>query len=260
MDLGLKDKVAVITGGSEGVGRGIAACLALEGAKVAICARREKVLDQAALELREQTGGEILAVAADVSDPAEIERFIAEVAAHFGRIDVLVNNAGRSFAKPFEELDDDDWEADLGLKFNAAVRCSRAAIPHMRQVGAGRIINITHPGGKAPGAGSLPTSVSRAAGIALSKAMSHDYAGENILVNTVCLNSIKSAQTQRFWEAHGGGDSLEAFERKMGQRVPVGRLGEPEEVGALVAFLASAHAGFITGTAVNIDGGASPVV
>ena len=260
MELGLKDKVAVITGGSEGVGRGIAACLAREGAKVAICARRESVLDQAAFELREQTRGEILAVAADVSDPSEIERFVATVADHFGRIDILVNNAGRSFAKPFEELDDDDWEADLGLKFNAAVRCSRAAIPHMRQVGGGRIINITHPGGKAPGAGSLPTSVSRAAGIALSKAMSHDYAGENILVNTVCLNSIKSAQTQRFWEARGGDDSLEAFERKMGRGVPVGRLGEPEEVGALVAFLASAHAGFITGTAVNIDGGASPVV
>lgn len=260
MDLGLVDKVAVITGGSEGVGKGIAACLAREGAKVAVCARRADVLEQAAAELREQTGAEILALAADVSDAADIERFIAQVAAQFGRIDILVNNAGRSFAKPFEALDDADWDADLGLKFTAAVRCSRAVIPHMRQVGGGRIINITHPGGKAPSAGSLPTSVSRAAGIALSKAMSQDYAGENILVNTVCLNSIKSAQTQRFWEARGGDDSLEAFERKMGQRVPVGRLGEPEEVGALVAFLASGHAGFITGTAVNIDGGASPVV
>jgi len=260
MDLGLADKVALITGGSEGVGKGIALCLAAEGAKVAICARREGVLEAAAAEVREASGAEVLAVAADVSDAGQIERLVAATAERFGRIDILVNNAGRSFAKPFEELSDADWDDDLSLKFSAAVRCSRGVIPHMRQIGGGRIINITHPGGKAPGAGSLPTSVSRAAGIALTKAMSKDLAGDNILVNTVCLNSIKSAQTERYWRNSGAEGSLEEFERRAGQRLPVGRLGEPEEVGALVAFLASRHAGFITGTAVNIDGGASAVI
>ena len=260
MDLGLAGKVILITGGSEGVGYGIASTCLAEGARVALCARRAELLEQAAGELRTQSGGDVLAVAADVTKPTDVDAFISRAADHYGRIDVLVNNAGRSFAKPFEALDDADWQADLSLKFDAAVRCSRLVIPHMRQVGGGRIINITHPGGKAPGAGSLPTSVSRAAGIAFTKALSLDLAADNILVNTVCLNNIRSAQTTRYWEARGGDDNLEAFIRKAGQRIPVGRLGEPTEVGALVAFLASAHAGFITGTAINIDGGTSAVV
>ena len=120
MDLGLADKVALITGGSEGVGKGIALCLAAEGAKVAICARREGVLEAAAAEVREASGAEVLAVAADVSDAGQIERLVAATAERFGRIDILVNNAGRSFAKPFEELSDADWDDDLSLKFSAA--------------------------------------------------------------------------------------------------------------------------------------------
>jgi len=259
MDLGLTGKVAIITGGSEGIGKGVALCLAREGAKVAICARRQEVLERAVTEIRGLGRGEVFSQSVDVTKRAEIEQFIAAVASHFGRIDILVNNAGRSAAKKFEDISDAEWEEDLDLKLMAAVWCSRAVIPHMRKVGGGRIVNVTHPGGKAPTARSLPTSVSRAAGIALTKAMSRDYAAEGILVNTICLTNIKSAQSERYWRARGKG-TLEEFHAEMSQNVPLKRLGEPEEVGALVAFLVSEHARFITGTAVNIDGGTSAVV
>jgi 3-oxoacyl-[acyl-carrier protein] reductase len=260
MDLGLTGKVAIITGGSEGIGKGIALCLACEGAKVAICARRPEVLESAAAEIRSLSGGEVFAQSVDVTKRAEIERFITAVASHFGRVDILVNNAGRSAAKKFEDISDAEWEEDLDLKLMAAVWCSRAAIPYMRKVGGGRIVNVTHPGGKAPTARSLPTSVSRAAGIALTKALSRDYAAENILVNTVCLTNIKSAQFERFWQARGTRGTLEEFYADMGKNIPLKRVGEPKEVGALVAFLVSEQARFITGTAVNIDGGTSAVV
>jgi NAD(P)-dependent dehydrogenase (short-subunit alcohol dehydrogenase family) len=260
MELGLNGKVAIITGGSEGIGKGIALCLAREGAKVAICARRQDVLERAAAEIRNLSGGEVLAQTADATKRETLEGFIALTVNHFGRIDILINNAGRSAAKKFEDVTDEEWQEDLDLKFMAAVWCSRLAIPHMRKVGGGRIINVTHPGGKAPGARSLPTSVSRAAGIALTKALSLDYAADNILVNTLCLTNIKSAQTERFWRARGAQGTLEEFHTQMGQNVPLKRLGEPEEVGALVAFLVSDQARFITGTAINIDGGVSAVV
>lgn len=260
MDLGLNGKVAVVTGGSEGIGKAVALCLAREGAKVAICARRPEVLERAAADIRGLSGGEVFAHAVDVTQRAEIEQFIAAAATRFGRIDILVNNAGKSAAKKFEDISDAEWEEDLDLKLMAAVWCSRAVIPHMRKAGGGRIINVTHPGGKAPTARSLPTSVSRAAGIALTKALSRDYAADNILVNTVCLTNIKSAQTERLWRARGAQGTLDEFHAEMGKGVPVKRLGEPEEVGALVAFLVSEQARFITGTAVNIDGGVSAVV
>ena len=260
MELGLQGKVALITGGSEGIGKGIAVCLTREGAKVAICARRPDVLEQAAADVRAQTGGEVLAIPADVTKGEDIDAFVAKAAAHYGRVDILVNNAGRSAAKKFEDISEDEWTEDIDLKFTAAVRCTRAVLPHLRKAGGGRIINVTHPGGKAPGARSLPTSVSRAAGIALTKALSLDYAGENILVNTVCLTNIVSAQTERYWQRMGPTGTLDEFKDKMAQNVPLKRLGQPEEVGALVAFLVSDQAAFITGAAINIDGGVSAVV
>ncbi|MBI3303900.1 MAG: SDR family oxidoreductase [Deltaproteobacteria bacterium] len=260
MDLGLNGKVAIITGGSEGIGKAVALCLAREGVKAAICARRPDVLEHAAAEIRSISGGEVFAHPVDVTKRKEIAEFVTLTANRFGRIDILVNNAGRSAAKKFEDISDEEWEEDLDLKLMAAIWCSRLVIPHLRKVGGGRIINVTHPGGKAPTARSLPTSVSRAAGIAFTKALSRDYAAENILVNTVCLTNIKSAQTERFWRARGSQGTLEEFHAQMGNNVPLKRLGEPEEVGALVAFLVSEQARFITGTAINIDGGMSAVV
>lgn len=260
MHLKLTGKVAVITGGSEGTGYAIAMRLSECGAKVAICARREAVLKQAAQDIQAKTGNDVLAISADVTIPEALEGFVQGIVDNFGRIDILINNAGRATGAPFEKVTDEDWYEDLNLKLMAAVRCSRLVIPHLRAAGGGRIINITHPGGKQPGAGTCPTSVSRAAGIALTKALSKDLLRDKILVNTVCLTSIKTAQGVRGWRAQGSPGTLEEYWRQQGKNHPLGRLGEAAEVADLVAFLVSDNAEFITGTAINIDGGLSAVV
>jgi 3-oxoacyl-[acyl-carrier protein] reductase len=255
LDLGLTGKVAIISGGSEGLGRATADRLAREGVKVAICARRKELLERAAAEIRAATGADVLARAADVTRPDDIEGFVAAVVAQYGGIDILVNNAGTSAAAAFEDVDDGAWLADFELKLMAAVRFCRLVIPHMKRRGGGRIVNVTTVGGKAPAARSLPTSVTRAAGINLTKSLAHQYAADHILVNTICLGLAKSAQIAR----RAKGD-LDAFWAEVGKRVPIGRIGEASEFADLVAFLVSERAGYITGTAVNFDGGMSAVV
>jgi 3-oxoacyl-[acyl-carrier protein] reductase len=255
LELGLEGKVAIVTGGSEGLGRACAERFAREGARVAICARRKEVLDRAAEEIRRATGGDVLARATDVTRPDEVEAFVAATVAQWGGVDILVNNAGTSAAAAFEQVDDRAWQTDVELKLLAAIRLCRLVIPHMKRRGGGRIVNVTTVGGKAPAARALPTSVTRAAGINLTKSLANEYAADGILVNTVCLGIVKSAQ----WERRAKGD-LEAHYREMARRVPVGRVGEAHEFADLVAFLASERAGYITGTAINFDGGMSAAV
>ena len=256
LELGLKGKVAIVTGGSEGLGRATADRFAREGVRVAICARRKDVLEQTAEAIRRSTGGEILAQPADVTRPDEVEGFVRAVVGRFGGVDILVNNAGTSAAAGFEKVDDATWQTDFDLKLMAAVRFCRLVIPIMKQRGGGRIVNVTTVGGKAPRPQALPTSVTRAAGINLTKSLALEYAADRLLVNTVCLGIAKSAQLAR--RAKDG--DLDTHWRELGKRVPVGRLGEPEEFADLVAFLVSERAGYITGSAVNFDGGASAVV
>ncbi|OLC32492.1 MAG: short-chain dehydrogenase [Candidatus Rokubacteria bacterium 13_1_40CM_4_69_5] len=255
MELGLAGKVAIVTGGSEGLGRACAERFAREGARVAICARRKDVLERAAEDIRKAAGGEVLARPADVTRPADVEAFVAAVVAQCGGVDILVNNAGTSAAAAFEQVDDAAWQRDIELKLMAAVRFCRLVVPHMKRRGGGRIINITTVGGKAPAPRALPTTVTRAAGINLTKALAGEYAPDRILVNTVCLGLVKSAQ----WERRAKGD-LEGYYKDVARRVPIGRVGEAEEFADLVAFLASERAGYITGTAINFDGGMSAVV
>jgi NAD(P)-dependent dehydrogenase (short-subunit alcohol dehydrogenase family) len=263
VDLGLKGKVAVITGGSEGIGKAAALALAGEGAHVVICARRVDVLEAAAAEIRTATSGRVEAIAADITQADSVKQLFEKTISLFGRVDILVNNAGTSSAHPFESATDEHWEADMNLKLMGAIYCIRAALPHMKAHHSGRIINITTPGGKAPGARSVPTSVSRAAGIALTKALSKEYAADNILVNTVSVGVLKSGQHERRWErarADNPNLTLEAFYEEMGKNVPLGRVGEAREAGEVIAFLASERASYITGASINIDGGTSPVV
>lgn len=260
MDLGLTGKVAAITGGSDGIGKAAALRLAEEGVRVGICGRREDVLEKAAEELRRATGGEILAIRTDVTEPGAAAAFVRRVAEHFGRLDILVNNAGTSSAHHFDNLSDEIWRADLELKFFGAIRCTEAAVPYLRQAGGGRIINITTPGGKTPGPRSMPTSVTRAAGIAFTKALSKDLAKDNILVNTICVGIIKSGQWVRRAAARTDGGTLDDVYREVSRNIPLGRPGESEEVGDLVAYLASNRASYITGTAINVDGGAAAAV
>lgn len=260
MDLGLAGKVAVITGGSEGIGKAAAMAFAREGAKVAICARRADVLNTAAEEIRAATGGQVLAVPTDVTDAAQVQAFAQKAIDTYGGIDILLNNAGTSAAAPFEKVTDEEWMYDLQLKLFSAIRMSRAAIPSMRARGGGRIINMTTVGGKAPGPNSLPTNVSRAAGIALTKALSKELAKDNILVNTVCLSIVRSGQIERSARNRYPNLPLEEAFKEMGKNIPVGRIGTAEEAADLIVFLASNRAGFITGASINFDGGVSPVV
>src|SRR5712692_7855289 len=196
MELGLKGKVALVTGGSDGIGAATAKAFAGEGACVAICARREEPLKQVESEIR-SAGGDCLAMTADVRRADEIERFVNAAHHRFGRVDILVNNAGTSAASPFESVTDEAWTEDLDLKLLAAIRTSRLAIPLMRQQGGGAIVNLTNIQAKQPGPGSVPTSVSRAGGIALTKALSKEFAKDKIRVNTVCIGLVKSGQISR---------------------------------------------------------------
>ncbi len=267
MNLGLSNKVAIITGGSQGIGKAAALRLALEGAKVVICARRMDMLDEAAQEIRDRCQGQadVLPVEADMTRDADIRRVMSTTVDSFGGLNILVNNAGKSAAASFETVQDEDWKADIDLKLLAAVRFCRIAIPEMRRAGGGRIINVTNLGGKTPGANSVPTSVTRAAGIALTKALSKEFAKDNILVNTVCIGLIKSGQHEARYAAlaaTGNSLSLDAFYQQIANErdVPLGRVGEAAEAGDVIAFLASEAASYLTGTSINIDGGASAVM
>jgi NAD(P)-dependent dehydrogenase (short-subunit alcohol dehydrogenase family) len=257
VELGLKGKVAVVTGGTEGIGRATALRLAQEGAQVAICGRRQELLDRTSAELR-KLGTDALAVAADMSRAADVERFMKAVIGRFGRIDILINNAGTSARGKFLEVDDAAWSADLELKVFGAIRCTRLAVPHMKKQGGGRIVNITISSAKQPGAGSMPTSVSRAAGLAITKALSKEYAPDNILVNTVCIGKIKSGQHERRYTKQG--ISADAYYRQAAQDIPLKRVGEAEEVASVIAFLVSDAASYVTGTSIHLDGGMSGVL
>jgi 3-oxoacyl-[acyl-carrier protein] reductase len=255
-DLGLEGKIAIVTGGSDGLGLATAERLAAEGAKVVICARREDHLRRAAEGISERTGGKVLAVRADVSIAADIEQLVDSALDRFGGVDILVNNAGKSAAAGLEEVSDDDWQDDLNLKVMGAVRACRRVVPIMRERGGGAIVNATIVGGKAPAARALPTSVSRAAGINLTKSLANEYAEVGIRVNTVCIGLLKSEQ----WVRRAGNKNPEDLYKELSLQVPLGRVGEAEEYADLVAFLVSDRAAYITGVAVNIDGGMSAAV
>ncbi len=251
LDLALTGKVAIVTGGSDGLGRATVDRLAREGARVIACARRADHLNDVVAQLVDDTGGDITAMAMDVCDASACESVVQQVADTFGRIDILVNNAGASAAAGFEAVSDEEWQADIELKLMGAVRMCRHTIPHMRTGGGGSIINATIGGAKAPLAKSLPTTVTRAAGINLTKSLANEYAADNIRVNTICIGLIKSAQ----WERRAGDGSVEDFYDNLAERIPLGRVGEASEYADLVAFLCSGSGSYITGTSINLDGG-----
>jgi 3-oxoacyl-[acyl-carrier protein] reductase len=257
MDLDLRGKVAIITGGTQGIGRATALRLAQEGACVVVAARNRERLDAVAAEIA-KAGGKTAAVQADVSKPADCERLVVEALKAFGRIDILVNNAGTSLTGEFESVTDTLWQQDLDLKLFAAIRLARLAIPHMRKQGGGRIVNITTIGAKQPRARSMPTTVSRAAGLALTKALSKEYAKDHILVNTVSLGLVQAGQHEK--KAEKAGKPVEQLYAEMAKDIPLGRVGRAEEAANVIAFLASGAASYVTGASINLDGGASGVL
>ena len=257
MNLSLKGKVIAITGGSEGIGGATATRVAELGARLAICARRGEVLEAKAAECK-KLGAEVLTVVADAAKAGDMERFVEETVRRFGRIDVIVNNAGGTGQSPFDTVDDKAFAHDIEIKVMAQVRTTRAAMPHMKKQGGGRIINLNMVGAKQPGAAQFPTTVSRAAGLALTKGLSKELAPFNILVNAVAVGKIKSMQQER--RAARSGLSVQDHYDKTGKTVPFGRMGESEEVANVIAFLASDAASYVTGTCINVDGGLSGVL
>ena len=263
MDLGLQNKVAIVTGGSFGIGKAAAASLSAEGARVAIAARNQADLNAAAQEITASTGNPVIGVSADVRDEAQVQAMVERVASEWGGVDILVNNAGTSAAHSFGDLTDEIFTEDFALKVYGAMYCIRAALPHLKKSSGGAIVNITTPGGKASGAGTNPTSMARAAGISMTKSLSKEFAEFNIRVNTVCVGTIKSRQNERGWERINATDdsySLDDHWRARGEGIPLGRVGESHEAGDVVCFLASDRASYVTGASVNVDGGVSPVV
>lgn len=257
MELGLRGKVVAVTGGTQGIGRATVLRFADEGAKVAFCARRKALLDAFAAELAAR-GADVLPVVADASKEGEMERFVETVVRRYGRIDVVVNNAGGSGQAPFDKVDDAAFQHDINVKVFAQIRTARAALPHMKKQGGGCIINLNMVGAKQPFAASFPTTVSRAAGLALTKALSKEYAPDNIRVNAVAIGKVKSMQQER--RAQAAGITVAEHYQRTGKTIPLGRVGEPEEAANVIAFLASDAASYVTGVCINVDGGLSGVL
>ncbi len=258
MDLGLTGKRVIVTGASKGIGLAAARRFAMEGARVAIVARRLDALEEAkATILAAAPHAEVFAISADLATAEGVEASMNDAVGSLGGLDILVNNAGRSSAGPFLRHDDEVWQTDLDLKLFGAIRTIRLAVPYMKEAGGGRIVNVTAIQGKNPGANSAPTSVSRAAGLALTKLLSKELAADNILVNAVCIGLIRSEQIERAASARFSDLPLDQGLERMGATVPLGRIGTAEEAGDVIAFLCSGPASYLTGIAVNIDGGTS---
>ncbi len=258
MDLELTNKVVLITGGTDGLGLALAYRLLAEGASVAICGRNEERLAAAEIGLA-ANGGDVLALRADVEHAGDIARFVDRAVGRWGKIDGVVHNAGRSAGGPLESNDDAVWEADLQLKLMGALRLTRMALPYLRE-SRGAVLYTLAMAAKAPGAASGPSSVSRAAGMALMKSLSKELGPDEIRVNAVLIGLIESGQWVR--TAAAAGMELAAYYERMAGNagIPLGRVGRAEEFADLSCFLLSPRASYVTGTAINLDGGLSPAV
>jgi 3-oxoacyl-[acyl-carrier protein] reductase len=259
MDLGLDGKMCVVTGASRGIGFEVGRSLCSEGAQVLFVGRDADAL----VEAVDGCGGEYLA--GDVTDPEVAERIVATCAEQMGGIDVLVNNAGTSFARSLDELTDEDWQGQWDLHVMAPMRLMRAAAPRMARRGGGRIVNVCSSAGKRPSLTNPAYSVTKAAQLSLSRVFADSYASENVLVNAVAPGAVASS----LWigpdglaaqiAAARGGTPDEALAAQAG-KIPLGRLAEPREIADIVVFLCSARASTVTGAAWSADGGTVPII
>lgn len=252
MDLGLTDKVALITGGSSGIGLAIAARLASEDCKVAIAGRQRAKLDAAAAEILGARG-----FAADMRDPAQVARLVDDVIAAYGRIDIVVSNAGTHLPGRLEDLEIGALAQHLETKVLGPWELAKRVAPHMRRQGGGRFIVVIGQAGKVPQANGIASAISNAAQHAFVKSLSDDLARDHILVNAVCPSRIKSPLTDglTLYNEVFLGRSLEQQEARWGAEVPLGRWGTPEDIANAVVFLASDRAAFIVGANIDVDGG-----
>lgn len=261
MNLGLQEKVVLVTGASKGLGKAIAEAFAAEGSRVALTARNQQELEQIVQEFQ-QRGGQAIALAADLTNANAVNHLVAETIAHFGTVHVLVNNAGSigRFAA-FEELSDDDWANLFNVNLFSAVRITRAVLPAMRKQHWGRIINMASESGIQPDPEMPHYNASKAAMINLTKSLSKAYAKDGILVNTISPAFIKTPLVEHMLADQAAIKRItvqqaeEEFLCHNRPHIELGRAGKPEEVAAAVVFLASEAASFITGANLRVDGG-----
>ncbi|HEX3747912.1 MAG TPA: SDR family oxidoreductase [Bryobacteraceae bacterium] len=257
MDLGLKDRVALVAASSTGLGKAVALGLAREGAKLALCARTQSTLDATAEEIRRETGAEVLAQALDVTSPDGVHAFVAEVASHFGRLDICVANAGGPPSKSFADTTVEDWHTAAELNLMSTVYLARETLPLMQQRRWGRFLAITSVTVKQPLDGLILSNAVRAGVLGLVKSLANEYGPYNVLVNNICPGFTATARLNELAEtlAAKGGVTPADIEKRWASQAPLGRVGQPEEFANLVVFLASERASYITGESIAIDGG-----
>jgi 3-oxoacyl-[acyl-carrier protein] reductase len=256
MELGLRGKVAIVGGASQGIGFAIARLLAAEGADVAMVARRAEPLTQAVAQVAAQNGGRAFAVPADIRSAADCERIVASASEHFGRLDILVNNDGAPPLGLLAEFDDAAWQRAIEQNLMSVVRLSRHALPHLRAAGGGNIVNIAALSVLQP-MPKFGLSVATWAGvIGYAKTLSLEVAADRITVNTLCPGRIATGRLEKVFGSGAGAPALDDQAlAEMTKSIPLGRLGTPDEIAGLVAFLASPWGAYITGAIFHIDGG-----
>lgn len=259
MEANLQGRVAIVTGGSKGIGRAIAVRLAASGADVAMLARDEATLEEARQMVARTAKGRVMVACCDVRKAQDIAAAYEQVMATLGHVDIVVNNAGTSRTGAFTSITDEVWQEDLDLKLFAAIRLTRLAWPQMVERRWGRVINVLNIGAKAPRAASAPTTVSRAAGMALTKVLAGEGAPHNVLVNSLHVGLIDSDQWVRK-HAQSAEGSYDTFLAGMAKNIPLGRVGTAEEFANVACFLASDLASYVTGASINVDGNLSPVM
>ncbi len=244
MDLGLKGKVALVTGGSKGIGKAVARGLAEEGARVAICARTQRELEAAAAELGKVTGAEVFAVAGDLTREADVKKIVDATVGRLQRIDILINNAGAAPGGLLLDLSEEDWQTALQLKFMGYVRCMKAVIPHMLKQGRGRIVNVIGNDGVKPIAIELTPSAANAADLAVTVALAEQYGRHNICRDYLIGGIAKVRKI-----------SVDEAQKRAERSIPLGRICTPEEVANVAIFVASERASFMNGALIALDGG-----
>ena len=257
MDLGLKNKVALVAAGSRGLGRAVAEELAAEGASLVLCARDERTLDETAAAIAERYDARVLAVPADVTVSDDIKRLVDAGIERFGRIDILVTNAGGPPAGRFDQLTSEQWEAAIRLTLLSAVELTRLVLPGMKERRWGRILNITSIAVKQPVDNLLLSNSLRAGLTGFARTLANEVAADGITVNNILPGYTRTERLDELAEmmAEKQGISPSEFRGKWEQEIPMRRLGEPREFAAAVAFLASERASYITGTSIQVDGG-----